>query len=317
MSRNEITVVTLARSTSAAESQRFAETIWKFHLRCQFTGTMRHIIVDATAPAESARFRALLSGLPSACGIEWRESAGTFGRDFNAAFGLVNTKYALLFLPDHVLEVQHEDFISDGIHALDMNPDVYQVHLSGPYTEWTVEREILADPLFVSYVREHNPFRVPYYPWFRIDRDHLWYGGRLLHSKGVPAPGNPLVRREVSPGKTTLWVSEPLPTKTAIRSQAQFIATGGYKHLAFGFNGAPCLHSMEILRNYLPIPESVLGNPADVGELYFYRHTDIDAEYATAWLNAQTFFWHWHYGWGLTAETDRALFREILMRKEL
>jgi hypothetical protein len=74
---------------------------------------------------------------------------------------------------------------------------------------------------------------------------------------------------------------------------------------------------MDIFREYLPIPESVAGSPADIGELYFYRQTDIDRRYAIGWLNAQTFFWHNDYGWGLKDETSRTLFREILMHKEL
>jgi hypothetical protein len=297
--------------------QKFAVAIWKFHMRCQFRGQMRHIIVDASPlRLKNALFRSLAE-LPEICGLEFHDTLGSWRDDFNLAFGSVATKYAVFFLPDHIMEVQSGDFLSDCAISLDKNADVYQIHLAGPYAEWTVEPRLLRDEGFRSYVRSHNPFRNPFYPWFRIDDDHLWYGGRLLYSKGLPRPGNPLVRRVVEQGRTTLWVSPPVTEREPIRSQAPFVAEGGLKHLALGFNGAPSFYNMDLFRQFLPIPHNVTGSPADIGELYFYRHTDVDQRYATAWLNAQTFFWHDDSGWGLADETSRAMFREILMRKEL
>ncbi len=317
MSLVEVTAVTLSKCASPAEVRSFAETIYKFHMRCQFQGSMRHIIVDASKNRLQTDFFNHLAELPEICGLELHNTFGSWREDFNFAFDSLTTKYAVFFLPDHVLEVQGEDFLTQCALSLDKNPDVYQIHLSGPYTEWSVEVELLGNEGFQTYVRSHNPFRVPFYPWFRINEDHLWYGGRLLYSKGLPRPGNPLIRRVVEPGRISLWVSPPIRAREPIHSQAPFIADGGVKHLALGFNGAPCFYNMEIFRNYLPLPENLTGSPAEVGELYFYRYTDIDQRYAVAWLNAQTFFWHNDYGWGLTDETSRSLFREILMRKEL
>jgi hypothetical protein len=278
---------------------------------------MRHIIVDASLLGVKTAFFKSLAELPEICGLELRDTLGSWREDFNFAFASARTKYVVLFLPDHILEVQSEDFLSDCAMSLDLNPDVYQIHLAGPYSEWTVEPTLLRDNGFQSYVRSHNPFRIPFYPWFRIGDDQLWYGGRLLYSKGLPRPGNPLLRRVVEPERVTLWVSPPVTEREPIRSQAPFIAAGGLKHLALGFNGAPSFYNMDLFRQFLPVPDNVTGSPADIGELYFYRHTDIDARYATAWLNAQAFFWHDDYGWRLADETSRALFREILMRKQL
>ena len=317
MSLLDLTAITLSKCTTADEVQRFAQAIYKFHMRCQFRGSMRHIVVDASSARLQKTFFSYLNELPEICGLELHNTLGSWRDDFNFAFVSVTTKYAVFFLPDHILEVQSEDFLSDCALSLDKNPDVYQIHLSGPYAEWSVEKKLLSDEGFQSYVRSHNPFRIPFYPWFRINDDQLWYGGRLLYSKGLPRPGNPLVRRVVEPRRISLWVSQPVTEREPTRSQASFIADGGMKHLALGFNGAPCFYNMEIFRSYLPIPDSVRGLPAEVGELYFYRHTDIDQRHATAWLNAQTFFWHNDYGWTLIDETSRALFREILMRKEL
>lgn len=317
MSLLDITAVTLTKCTGSAEVQSFAEAIYKFHMRSQFRGSMHHIIVDASEPQLQKRLFRHLAELPEICGLELHGTFGSWREDFNFAFSSVRTKYTVFFLPDHILEVQSEDFLFHCALSLDKNPDVYQVHLGGPYTEWSVEAKLLGDEGFQSYIRSHNPFRIPFYPWFRIDDDHLWYGGRLLYSKGLPRPGNPLVRRIVEPDKITLWVSPPITERGPIHSQASFIADGGMKHLALGFNGAPCFYNMEIFKRYLPIPENVSGSPAEVGELYFYRHTDIDQRYATAWLSAQTFFWHNDYGWSLMDEASRALFREIMMRKEL
>jgi hypothetical protein len=317
MSDLELTVITLALATDPEEARDFAEAMWKFHQRCQFRGQMRHIIVDASANELKRLFKRHLIGLPEIAGLEIHDGLGSWARDFNLAFGLVRTKYVLFFLPDHILEVQSDDFLSECAAALERHPDIYQIHLGGPYAEWSVEPKLLNDEGFRAYVLEHNPFRVPFYPWFRIDEDHLWYGGRLLYSKGIPSPGNPLERRVIRTNSSSLWVSAPNPLGEPIRTQASFIAGGGAKHLALGFNGAPCFYNFERFREYLPLPEDLSGKPAELGELYFYRKTDIDQKYATAWLNAQSFFWHRDYGWSLTNESDRALFREVMMRKEL
>jgi len=249
--------------------------------------------------------------------VEIHDSLGSFREDFNYAFGSVDTKYAIFFLADHILEAQSDDFLSDCALALESSPDVYQVHLAGPYTEWTVERKLLHDLGFKRYVQSHNPFRIPFYPWFRIDEGRLWYGGKLLYSKGIPRPGNPLERRIITPSRVTLWVSPPATQTEDIVSQATFIAGGGAKHLALAFNGAPSFYNMDIFKKYLPIPKKVQGSVADVGELYFYRHTDLDRSYGVGWLNAQTFFWHDDYGWSLRDETSRMLFREIMLRKQV
>jgi hypothetical protein len=272
-------------------------------------------VVDASKPRLKRQLGSWLSRLPPLCGLEIRDTLGSFREDFNHDFGSVKTKYAIFFLADHVLETQSDDFLSDCALALEMNQDVYQIHLAGPYAEWTVERKLLFDSGFRNYVQSHNPFRIPFYPWFRIDEDRLWYGGRLLYSKGIPKPGNPLQRRVIVPSRIALWVSPPAHQKEDVVSQATFIAGGGAKHLALAFNGAPCFYNMDIFKNYLPIPENVRGSVADVGELYFYRETDLDRTYGVGWLNAQSFFWHDDYGWSLTNETSRSLFREIMLRK--
>lgn len=286
-------------------------------MRCQFRGQIRHIIVDASQPRLKKRLISWLNQLPPICGLEVHGSLGSFREDFNFAFRSVKTKYAISFFADHVLETQSDDFLSDCALALEMNPDVYQIHFAGPYTEWTVERKLLHDSGFKNYVRTHNPFRMSFYPWFRIDEDRLWYGGRLLYSKGIPRPGNPLQRRVIVPSKIALWVSPPAPEKESIASQATFIAGGGAKHLALAFNGAPCFYNMDIFNKYLPIPDKARGPVADLGELYFYRETNIDRMYGVGWLNAQTFFWHDDYGWSLRDETSRSLFREIMLRKQV
>jgi hypothetical protein len=313
----QFTALTLTKCKTSDDVLSFAEAIYKFHMRCQFRGTMRHIIVDASNHRLQVSFFNKLKELPEICGLELHNTQGSFREDYNFGFTSIRTKYAIFFLPDHVLEVQAEDFLTQCAVSLDKNPDVYQIHLSGPYSEWSVETELLSNEGFQSYTRLHNPFRIPFYPWFRVNEDELWYGGRLLYSKGLPRPGNPLVRRVVEPGRISLWVSLPISKKEPIHSQAPFIGEGGTKHLALGFNGAPCFFNMEIFKNYLPIPHDVTGLPAEIDELYFYRHTDLDQRYSVAWLNAQTFFWHNDYGWALTDEISRSLFREILMRKEL
>ncbi len=308
----QLSVLTLVRATSRQQLDHFVEAIWKFHMRCQYRGTMRHILVDASPPKLSREFEESIAALRSSCAIEIHPSHGSIVEDYNFGFSLIDTRYALFFFPDHVLEIQPDDFLSDCALSLERNPDVYQVHLSGPYTEWTVEKKLLSDVTFKEYIAEHNPHRLPYYPWLRLDDDHLWYGGRMLYLKGIPGPGNPLVRRVVDPGRVTLWVSPSQPPGTPIRSQGRFIQGGGVKHLALAFNGAPSFYNMELFRPYLPAPTSG-GSMASIGELYFYRDTDLDQKYGIGWLNAQTFFWHRDYGWSLEDEQSRMLFREILL----
>src|SRR5258708_12497207 len=109
----------------------------------------------------------------------------------------------------------------------------------------------------------------------------------MVYLKGIPGPGNPLVRRVVDPGRVTLWVSPSQPPGTPIRSQGRFIQGGGVKHLALAFNGAPSFYNMELFRPYLPAPTSG-GSMASIGELYFYRDTDLDQKNGIGWLNAQT-----------------------------
>ncbi len=42
---------------------------------------------------------------------------------------------------------------------------------------------------FQSYYRSRNPNHIPFYPWFRVDEDRLWFGGRILYSKGFKNSG--------------------------------------------------------------------------------------------------------------------------------
>lgn len=313
----DITVLTMAKCESEAELLATAETLWKFHLRSQYRRRLRHLVIVAAATELIAKLEVALLPLMSVASLELTLSKGSFRDDFNWLFSQVQTPFALLFLSDHVLESHGEDFLSTCVHALKLNVDIYQIHLSGPYCEWSVQASLRADIGFQEYLRSCNPFAVPFYPWFRVSDDELWWGGRLLWTRRMPGPGNGLRRRVVVENEATLWVSPPIGEKSHTQSHVSFSMGGGFKHLAFGFNGAPCLYNMDIFNKYLPIPAEVVGCAAEIGELYFYRQTDIDARYATAWLNAQTFFWHDDYGWGLRSEAERALFREIMLRKQL
>jgi len=59
------------------------------------------------------------------------------------------------------------------------------------------------------------------------------------------------------------------------------------------FTGGSVIYRTEVIKRYLPLPKGYQNKgPAECKEVYFWRHTDIDARYYVGWLNLQVFIVH-------------------------
>jgi len=170
------------------------------------------------------------------------------------------------------------------LKAMDMYPDVYLINLK--------TRRLFGYNDAKDLLRRQFPM------WQHLPDDvqETWYcrdeRGRVLSVPETLLPlqkrwrlplhywGVELVPRPVDE-ENTLWTPR-FPSKLLL-----------VQPTCTHFTGGSVIYRTEVIKKYLPLPKKYKDKePAQCKEVYFWRHTDIDAKYYVGWLNLQVFIVH-------------------------
>jgi hypothetical protein len=180
------------------------------------------------------------------------------------------------------------------LKSMDMYPDVYLINLK--------TRRLFGYNDSKGLLRSQFPM------WQHLsdDAQETWYcrdeRGRILSVPKTLLPlqkggrlslyywGIELVPRPVDE-ENTLWTPR-FPSKLLL-----------VQPTCTHFIGGSVVYRTEVIKKYLPLPKRYKDKePAQCKEVYFWRHTDIDAKYYVGWLNLQVFIVH--YGDPRSSQND-------------